>query len=349
MTRSVKLYMGLDVGTQGVRCVVADEEAARCWAAQSVAFGALNAAAGRGLVRAAAGGLARGGHGGGRGRAARRKLGRRGRGGRRGGGRGRGRHQRHHRAAWTRPSRPLCRGATYNDPRAESRRRRDAHAAMGGASRRELGLQFRGVLLAAAHPVGPATSGRSMCARRPRVFADQARPRGRGLLVRANARVSDDSNALKTGYDSAGRACWPATRSRSLGLERGQAAPGGAGLGREAIGRVIQAEAAVQHGAVHRARGSCGGCTDGCARLRPWRRGRCSGGRAGPPSSAPPSCSRASPGSWSSIPTGRSYFHRLPSGEWMLGGAGNIGGRCLNLAPRTGRSFDELDRRERGR
>ena len=37
------LYMGLDVGTQGVRCVVADE-GGKVWAAQSVAFGALNAA-----------------------------------------------------------------------------------------------------------------------------------------------------------------------------------------------------------------------------------------------------------------------------------------------------------------
>ena len=45
MTRSVRkmLYMGLDVGTQGVRCVVADE-GGEVWAAQSVAFGALNAA-----------------------------------------------------------------------------------------------------------------------------------------------------------------------------------------------------------------------------------------------------------------------------------------------------------------
>ena len=37
------LYMGLDVGTQGVRCVVADE-GGKVWATQSVAFGALNAA-----------------------------------------------------------------------------------------------------------------------------------------------------------------------------------------------------------------------------------------------------------------------------------------------------------------
>mgnify|MGYP000872009459 CR=1 FL=1 len=37
------LYMGLDVGTQGVRCVVADE-GGKVWAAQSVAFGTLNAA-----------------------------------------------------------------------------------------------------------------------------------------------------------------------------------------------------------------------------------------------------------------------------------------------------------------
>lgn len=29
-------------------------------------------------------------------------------------------------------------------------------------------------------------------------------------------------------------------------------------------------------------------------------------------------------------PTGSSYSHKLPSGYWMLGGASNIGGRCLN-------------------
>ena len=37
------LFMGLDVGTQGVRCVVADEKG-QVRAAQSVAFQALNAA-----------------------------------------------------------------------------------------------------------------------------------------------------------------------------------------------------------------------------------------------------------------------------------------------------------------
>jgi len=41
-------------------------------------------------------------------------------------------------------------------------------------------------------------------------------------------------------------------------------------------------------------------------------------------------------------PTGSSYSHRLPSGEWLLGGAGNIGGRTLNACA-GGRSFDELN------
>ena len=41
-------------------------------------------------------------------------------------------------------------------------------------------------------------------------------------------------------------------------------------------------------------------------------------------------------------PNGSSYSHRLPSGEWLLGGASNIGGRCLNACA-AGRSFDELN------
>jgi xylulokinase len=41
-------------------------------------------------------------------------------------------------------------------------------------------------------------------------------------------------------------------------------------------------------------------------------------------------------------PNGSSYSHMLPSGEWMLGGASNLGGKCINLCA-NGRSFDELN------
>ena len=41
-------------------------------------------------------------------------------------------------------------------------------------------------------------------------------------------------------------------------------------------------------------------------------------------------------------PNGSSYSHRLPSGEWLLGGAGNIGGRTLNACA-EGRDFDALN------
>ena len=41
-------------------------------------------------------------------------------------------------------------------------------------------------------------------------------------------------------------------------------------------------------------------------------------------------------------PAGSSYSHKLPSGAWMLGGAANIGGRCLNDAfPRE--QFEEMN------
>lgn len=42
-------------------------------------------------------------------------------------------------------------------------------------------------------------------------------------------------------------------------------------------------------------------------------------------------------------PTGSSYSHKLPSGAWMLGGAANLGGRCLNDAF-SREQFEEMNR-----
>jgi len=42
-------------------------------------------------------------------------------------------------------------------------------------------------------------------------------------------------------------------------------------------------------------------------------------------------------------PTGSSYCHKLPSGTWMVGGASNVGGRCLNARFGTD-NFAALDR-----
>ena len=41
-------------------------------------------------------------------------------------------------------------------------------------------------------------------------------------------------------------------------------------------------------------------------------------------------------------PTGSSYCHKLPAGTWMVGGASNVGGRCLNARFGTA-NFEALD------
>lgn len=145
--------------------------------------------------------------------------------------------------------------------------------------------------------------------------------------------VSDYSNALKMGYDLIdGR--WPDFISRA-GIDTDKlpaiVAPG------EPIARV-SLDVARELGLSTQTL-VVGGSTDGYA------------------SSIAAGVRRA--GDWASIlgttlvlkgatealmvdPTGSSYSHRLPSGEWLIGGASNIGGRCLNEAFDPAR-FQALD------
>lgn len=327
MTRSVRkmLYMGLDVGTQGVRCVVADEGGV-VWAAQSVAFGALNAAEVEGWYeqrpedwRAAAEEAIR---------ACTSQLGRR---------------AEEIRAVAVDGTSgtivpldadfaPLCRGVMYNDPRAKAEAAA-VHAAMGAHEAR-LGLKF-GASFSLPRILWFYRNRPELCAE-TRVFAHQA-DYVSGMLS-GECAVTDESNALKTGYDVLGR-FWPETIER-LGMELSKL-PRVVRSG-ERIGRVT-AEAAARTGLSTKT-WVVGGSTDGCASAM--------------------SAGAVRAGDWASIigttfvlkgvtehlvldPDGACYSHRLPSGEWMLGGAGNIGGRCMNLA-RGGRSFDELNRESVG-
>lgn len=316
------LYMGIDAGTQGVRCVVADERGAIA-AAKSVPFARLNAVGG-GLYeqdpadwRAAMEGAVKD---------CTAQL----------------------RAAGVDPARiraisvdgtsgtivpldadnaPLTHGLMYNDPRARDEAA-EVHAAMG-AHEAKLGLKF-GASFSLPRVLWFARK-RPEIFERTRTFAHQADYIA-GLLC-GEYRVSDYSNALKTGYDLIdGR--WPEEIAR-LGVDVGK------------LPSVVRPGAPIAHVTKRAAEALglseetvvVGGSTDGYA------------------SALAAGAVRA--GSWASIigttfvlkgvtedliidPNGSSYSHRLPSGEWLLGGASNLGGRSLNLCA-GGRSFDELN------
>ena len=203
-----------------------------------------------------------------------------------------------------------------------------------GAHEARLGLKF-GASFSLPRILWFYRNRPELCAE-TRVFAHQA-DYVSGMLS-GECAVTDESNALKTGYDVLGR-FWPETIER-LGMELSKL-PRVVRSG-ERIGRVT-AEAAARTGLSTKT-WVVGGSTDGCASAM--------------------SAGAVRAGDWASIigttfvlkgvtehlvldPDGACYSHRLPSGEWMLGGAGNIGGRCMNLA-RGGRSFDELNRESEG-
>ena len=317
------LYMGVDVGTQGVRCVVSDETG-RLAAAKSVPFRTINLAsvpgwqeqspadwqaAAEGAIADCVKQLRDAGHDPGEIRA----ISIDGTSGTI--------------VALDKDHRPLTQGIMYNDPRAGAQAAR-AHAALGDQEKK-LGYKF-----------GASYSlPRIMWVReeRPEVyekttlFAHQADYIA-GLLCGEFA-ASDYSNALKTGYDLLdGR--WP----------EGFAA---LGVDIEKLPRIVRPGepiAPVSRQAADRLGLSTdtlvtGGSTDGYASAL--------------------AAGAVSAGRWASIigttfvlkgvtgslvidPNGSSYSHRLPSGEWLLGGASNIGGRALNAAA-AGRDFAALD------
>ncbi len=317
------LFMGIDVGTQGARCVVADARG-EIAAAHSEAFASVNIAREEGWReqspadwRAAVGAAIR---------ACTSQL--------RAAGIG---------AAQIRAisidgtsgtivpldaqNQPLTNGVMYNDPRARAEAAL-VHARMG-AHEAKLGLRF-GASFSLPRILWFVRNRPDVCAR-TRVFAHQADYIA-GLLCGEYA-VSDYSNALKTGYDLIDHR-WP-DEIAALGVDPAKlpriVRPG------EPLGRVTRAAAEAL--GLSPETMVVGGSTDGYA------------------SALAAGAVRA--GSWASIigttfvlkgvtpqlvidPDGSSYSHRLPSGEWLLGGASNLGGRCLNLCAGE-RSLAEMD------
>ena len=317
------LYMGLDVGTQGVRCVVSDEKG-RLAAAKSTPFEVLNVSGHAGWYEqepghwqgaaedAIAGCMA--------------QL------------RDAGRAPEEVAAisidgtsgtvvALDGEHRPLTRGIMYNDPRAKAEAAR-IHAAMG-AQEQKLGYTFGAsyslprVLWVKEHLPGVYEQ--------TAVFAHQADYIA-GLLCGEYA-VSDYSNALKTGYD--------------LIDERWPEALAGLDIDARKLPRIVRPGApiapvtpqAAQRLGLSTRTVVVGGSTDGYASAL--------------------AAGAVKPGDWASIigttfvlkgvterlvidPNGSSYSHRLPTGAWLLGGASNIGGRTLNGCT-GGRAFDALN------
>lgn len=322
------LFMGIDVGTQGVRCVVSDG-AGHLVAAKSVLFEHINIAATEGFYEQSpddwqaamesaiidcVSQLKQSGH----------------------------TADRIHAISIDGTSgtivpldikhRPLTNGIMYNDPRAK-RQAEKVHTAMPDHEKK-LGLKFGASFslprILWIFEMMPEIYEKTA------VFAHQA-DYVTGLLCGEYA-VSDYSNALKTGYDLLdGR--WPnAIADLGIDLKKLPAIiqPG-------APIAPVTASAAQRLGLSPKTM-VVGGSTDGYA------------------SALAAGAVRA--GNWASIigttfvlkgvtedlvidPNGSSYSHRLPSGEWMLGGASNIGGRCLNACA-TGRDFDALNAASEG-
>lgn len=320
------LFMGIDVGTQGVRCVVSDARG-KIAAAHSVPFASLNIAAREGWYEQSP-------------------------------------------AAWTqaaeaairactaqlaRPEeieaisidgtsgtivpldasmKPLSNGIMYNDPRARAQAAR-IHETMGHIERKlgyKFGASFSLPRILWIRDEWPEVYERTA------VFAHQADYIA-GMLS-GEYRTSDYSNALKTGYDLIGGR-WPEEYSSVLGLDLAKF-PKIVGPGTPIA--QVSAPVAARLGLPARA-AITGGSTDGYASAL-------AAGAVGA-------------GRWASIigttfvlkgvterlvidPNGSSYSHMLPSGEWLLGGAANLGGRVLNAA-RGERSFDEMNAAAEGR
>ena len=222
---------------------------------------------------------------------------------------------------------PLMNGIMYNDPRAK-KEAAIVHAAMN-AHEKKLGLRF-GASFSLSRILYLMRNEPEIY-EKTRIFAHQADYIA-GLLT-GEFSVSDDSNALKTGFDPIARRWGEGIEKLGIDLKK---LPFVVRSG-EAFARV-NASAAARFG-LSEGTPVVGGATDGTA------------------SAITAGAVRV--GSWASIigttfvlkgvtrelvidPNGSSYSHRLPGGEWLLGGAGNVGGKCLTLAA-DGRSYAEIN------
>ena len=322
------LFMGIDVGTQGVRCVVADAKGAVA-AAKSVAFAKLNIAKHDGwyeqspedwknaageAVRACTEMLRENGIDAGR----IRTISVDGTSGTI--------------VPLDKEFRPLCNGIMYNDPRAKTEAK-IVHEAMG-AHEIKHGHKF-GASFSLPRVLWVMRE-RPEIYEKTRIFAHQA-DFVTGLLCGEYC-TSDYSNALKTGYDLVDDR-WP-DEIAGLGIDTGR------------LPKIVRPGAAIAN--VSKAAAEEFGLSDNTVVVGGSTDGYASALAAG----------AVKTGSWASIigttfvlkgvteklvidPNGSSYSHMLPSGEWMLGGASNLGGKCLNLCA-DGRSFDELNAASEG-
>ena len=314
------LFMGIDVGTQGVRCVVSDE-CGQIAAAHSVPFETLNIAQHDGWYEQDPAHWIS---------AAERAI-------------------RACTAELNKPEeiksisidgtsgtivpldkdmKPLSDGIMYNDPRAGVQAKR-IHESMGRIEKKlgyKFGASFSLPRILWIRDEWPEIYEKTA------VFAHQA-DYICGMLCGEYA-VSDYSNALKTGYDLIDKK-WPEEYTSVLGLDLSKLPKiVGPGMPIAKVTRQASEKLGLPESAI-----VTGGSTDGYASAL-------AAGAVGA-------------GKWASIigttfvlkgvtdklvidPNGSSYSHMLPGGEWLLGGAANLGGRVLNFA-RGDKSFDEMN------
>ncbi|MDO5323077.1 MAG: FGGY family carbohydrate kinase [Clostridia bacterium] len=223
---------------------------------------------------------------------------------------------------------PLTNGIMYNDPRAKDQAAR-IHGAMGHIERKlgyKFGASFSLPRVLWVHDELPEIYEKTY------IFAHQADYIA-GMLC-GEYTTSDYSNALKTGYDLIDNR-WPEEYADVLGLDLTK------------LPRIVSPGAPIAHVTV-----------EASARLGLSTRTLVVGGSTDGYASAL-AAGAVAPGRWASIigttfvlkgvtdrlvidPNGSSYSHMLPGGEWLLGGAANLGGRVLNQA-RGERSFDEMN------
>lgn len=211
---------------------------------------------------------------------------------------------------------PLCNALMYNDMR--SAKEAEAVHRAGAGLERKLGLKFNASF--ALPKIVWIRENRPDIYEKTAAFVHQA-----DYIVgklSGEYRVSDYSNALKSGFDLVDNV-WPDFIEKDLGIDRGLLpeikAPG---VRIAEVSAQAAAEFGFGSGTVVAA-----GATDGY--------------------SSALATGAVREGDWASIigttlvlkgvtknlladPSGSSYSHKLPSGYWMLGGAANIGGRCLN-------------------
>jgi len=314
------LFMGIDVGTQGVRCVVSDERG-NIAAAHSVPFESLNIAGHEGWYEQSP-------------------------------------------AAWKNAAeeairsctsqlehpetimaisidgtsgtivpldenmQPLTNGIMYNDPRAGAQAKR-IHESMGHIEKKlgyKFGASFSLPRILWIHDEMPEIYEKTA------VFAHQADYIA-GLLC-SEYRTSDYSNALKTGYDLIDSR-WPEEYETVLGIDL------------KKLPKIVRPGVAIAHVSA-----------EACEKLGLPEIAVVTGGSTDGYASAL-AAGAVGAGKWASIigttfvlkgvtdklaidPNGSSYSHMLPGGEWLLGGAANLGGRVLNAA-RGDKSFDEMN------